>query len=127
MLKVKNEADAEKQKELYNKLFETDLPTDLAVFEKRIQTTGSKGHIEGDKWTIADFAFAGVFFASFYNEGNPNSAKLQEALAAFPNLKAYAESLQTELKEYLANRPQPRPFWSILKLCINFNISSLKP
>jgi glutathione S-transferase len=80
MLKVKNEPDADKRVELYNKLFETDLPTDLAVFEKRIQTFGSKTHFVGDKWTIADFAWAGFLFSAFYNEANANSAKLLESL-----------------------------------------------
>jgi len=80
MLKVKNEADADKRVELYNKLFETDLPTDLAVFEKRIQEYGSKTHIVGDKWTIADFAWAGFLFSAFFNEANINSTRLLEVL-----------------------------------------------
>jgi len=87
MWKIKQEQNSDKQKELTEKLFKTDLPNQLEVFEKRIQESGSKGHIVGDSWTIADFVFATLFTSTFLNEANPAHDTLREILYAKPHLK----------------------------------------
>ena len=90
-------------------MFTTSIPSLLAVLEKRIQESGSKSHITGDSWTIADFFLAAHFTSLYLNEACEISAPLKAALDTFPNLKQYAEILQSEFKDYLAIRPV-RPF-----------------
>ena len=60
--------------------------------------------------TIADFALGNIGFNILLNEANPTYAETKEIIKDREVLKAYANSQREELKEYLASRPQPRPF-----------------
>lgn len=81
------ETDPEKKKELMTDLVTNYLPFWFGVYEKRLlKNESSKKHLVGDKYTIADFAFAAWLFSSIYNEGNERREVLQGVLSSFPTL-----------------------------------------
>ena len=104
------EQDAERKATLKEAFITKFLPQWLEAIEKRISANSSQKFIVGDKITIADFALAGLGFALILNEANANFAEIYEIVKTHEVLKAYATGLKEEFKEYLANRPQPRPF-----------------
>ena len=103
----------EKDPEVKAKLTENFLkfvPVWLDAIEKRISSNESQKFIVGSKMTIADIALAAVGFNLILNEANPNYAEVAPLIKDREVLKAYANNLKEELKEYLATRPQPRPY-----------------
>ena len=86
------------------------MPKWLAALDKRVAANPDKNFIVGDSLTIADFAMAAAIFSLWYNEANDFYAVLKPAWDSHENLKTYAENLQTTFADYLAARPQPRPF-----------------
>ena len=103
----------EKDPEVKAKLVENYLkfvPVWLDAIEKRISNNESQKFIVGSKMTIADIALAAVGFNLILNEANPNYAEVAPLIKDREVLKAYANNLKEELKEYLATRPQPRPY-----------------
>ena len=104
------EADADRKKAAKETFMTKFLPNWLNAIEKRITKNSSQKYIVGDKMTIADFALGSVGFNILLNEANPTYAETWEIIKDREVLKAYANSQREELKEYLASRPQPRPF-----------------
>ena len=95
----------------------TTYPNFLAALDKRIAANSSQHHIVGDSMTIAGFAVASWFFAMPLNEGNAFHKETKEVLDKYPHVKEYLNHLaEHELKEFLANRPSPRPFWELFDL-----------
>ena len=107
--KYQFEKDEEKKKALWEN-FTKFLPNWLAAIEKRIATNSSQNFIVGDKATIADFALGVIGFSFLLNEANPSYAETLPFIEKHEILKAYATHWKTELAEYLAARPSPRPF-----------------
>ena len=104
------EADAERKKTAKEAFLTKFLPNWLNAIEKRISNNTTQKYIVGDKITIADFALAALGFSFLLNEANPTYAETWEIVKDREVLKAYATGIKEELKEHLANRPQPRPF-----------------
>ncbi len=104
------EHDAERKKAAKETFLTKFLPNWLNAIEKRITKNSSQKYIVGDKMTIADFALGNVGFNILLNEANPSYGDTWEIIKDREVLKAYANSQKEELKEYLASRPQPRPF-----------------
>lgn len=108
--KAKFETDAEKQKTLFIDLATKQIPHWFTVLDKRIAANGSKHHIVGDKWTIADIALAAFFSQLPYNEANEHHVAIKGILETHEHLKHYAEHLMHEFADYIAKRPSPRPY-----------------
>ena len=85
------------------------LPAWIEAIEKRITSNGGK-YVAGDKITIADFALAAVVFNMLLNETNPHFAESQPHIKGHAVFNNYTSLLKANLGEYLAKRPQPRPF-----------------
>lgn len=100
----------EEKKKVATENFYKFLPTWLAAIEKRIASNETQKYIVGPKITIADFALACIGFNMLLNEANPSYAETLPHIEKHEILKAYANSIKEELGEYLASRPQPRPF-----------------
>lgn len=97
----------EEKKAIFKENWLKMFPVWLAAIEKRLE---GKRFITGDKLTIADFALAAVGFNLLLNEANPHYAETMVLIKDHEVLKKYAANLKEELGEYLAARPQPRPF-----------------
>ena len=97
----------EEKKAIFKENWLKMFPVWLAAIEKRLE---GKRFITGDKLTIADFALGAVGFNLLLNEANPHYAETMELIKDHEVLKKYAANLKEELGEYLAARPQPRPF-----------------
>ena len=82
--------------------------------DKKVEDT----HIIGDKYTIADFALAGLFFSMFFNPANEHHEHLTAILNGFEPLSKYAHHLKAEFHDYLEKRPV-RPLWFIDSLLMN--------
>ena len=104
------EQDAERKKAAKETFLTKFLPNWLNAIEKRLTKNSSQKYIVGDKMTIADFALGSVGHNILLNEANPTYAETWEIIKDREVLKAYATHQKEELKEYLASRPQPRPF-----------------
>lgn len=103
------EKDEEKKK-VAKENFLKFVPVWLTAIEKRLSSNESQNFVVGSKATIADFALAAVGFNLLLNEANPDYADTLEIIKSHEVLKAYANALREELKEYLEKRPQPRPY-----------------
>jgi glutathione S-transferase len=107
--KFQFEKDEEKKKALWDN-FTKFLPNWLTAIEKRLLANESQNYLVGSKATIADFALALIGFNCLLNEANPSYAETLPFIEKHETLKAYATHWKGELGDYLAARPQPRPF-----------------
>ena len=82
----------------------------LDAFEKRLTSNTTQKHLVGEKLTVADIAFASIVSSILTNEAHSLVADFKPLVEAHPVVVAYIETLKEEMKEYLATRPQPRPF-----------------
>lgn len=105
------EKDADKKKVLLEE-FLAWFPRWAKITSDRLQNNESQLHLVGKSLTIADFAFAAIAFGILNNEAAPFYAQTSPLSKAedHPVLAAYIGSLADTLKEYLAARPQPRPY-----------------
>ena len=103
------EKDEERKKTLQEEATKY-LQVVLTAFEKRLQSNTTQKHLVGDKLTVADIAFFALTTSTMINEANGLVAELKPLVEANSVISAYIENMKEEFKEYLATRPQPRPF-----------------
>jgi len=104
------EQDEERKKAAKETFLTKFLPNWLNAIEKRLTNNSSQKFIVADTMTIADFALGNVAHNILFNEANPTYAETWEIIKDREVFKAYHAHQKEELKEYLATRPQPRPF-----------------
>ena len=106
LLKVRQEKDEAKKKELFLAFISTTFPQTLAKFEKRLTTNSSQHFFVGDKLSTIDFHIVSSILSIAYNEHNPQAPIFKSVLDTVPVLKAYFELHVNEtFKEYIASRP----------------------
>lgn len=105
------EKDADKKKALLEE-FLAWFPRWAKIVTDRLTQNESQLHLVGKSYTIADFTLGAIFFDVLNNEAAPFYAQTSPLSKAedHPVLATYVKHLSEELKEYLAKRPQPRPF-----------------
>ena len=103
VIMIKDEATKAPLQEAYlTKL----LPFFFNILTKRLHENGNKGHIVGDKMTVADFANAAFAYSYILNERCVLGKPQEEVLDKYPTVKEYYLSLGEELRDYLKNRPE---------------------
>ncbi|CDW89050.1 glutathione s-transferase [Stylonychia lemnae] len=103
---ARSEKDAEKQKVLYDKLFNQTYPKWCQAIENRIQQNVTRKFLVGEKLSIADFSFAGRHFGLVKNPLSPIQNDLQAQFSKFKGLSEYADNLEAIFKDYLEARPK---------------------
>ena len=102
--------DEESKKAGLEKFLKTTLPNWAQAIENRLKNNTSQNYIVGDSLTIADIVLAASASSTFENEASPYHTQLGEVIHQYPTLKAYFDFQRNLFKDYLASRPQPRPF-----------------
>jgi glutathione S-transferase len=102
--KARFEPDDARKAEFLKKLTEETVPAQLAIFEKRLASTGT-GSIAVSGLTYADFYLA-LIYESVADAG-VDAAERDAALAKYPNLKKLIQNVNTHPKiaAWIAKRP----------------------
>ena len=92
----------EEQTVLLFELLTKQLPTFLAIFEKRL--TGKKFLI-GDRLTCGDFMLGGLLTSTVANENYSSYYACQHILKSYPAVSAYIDNFKAANKAYFDSRP----------------------